>query len=105
MENLLNHWYVKDNVLFISLMRFNAYISIQDGGIDYYFLLNIVDDNDEKLELSFYSLADAISFVQNVLHKCSNIQKAALIYRSMYALADVNVTSDKTMSLTLKNRG
>ena len=69
----LNHWYIDDSELSISLMNF--YVDIEpllDNNNIIVYLLRVVNLNTEIKEISFKfdSLEEAMSFAENDVKKC-----------------------------------
>ena len=62
----LNHWYVQDNKLSISLLRY--YVSIEmvmDGTVS--FLMKVYDGEGECLVFHFSTLEEAVTFTEDVI--------------------------------------
>ena len=81
----LNHWFLKENEISISLMRFHARISILKNNQFIYFQ-TIINEEDNELTFNFYSIEDAISFVEQEVTKSKNtdeiIEKYILKFES-----------------------
>lgn len=63
----IDHWYVRDNELSISLMRFHVSIDTVLENNDIIFKLTVNNSNIEKLYLDFKSLESAINFTENII--------------------------------------
>ena len=77
----LDHWYMKDNELNISLMRFYASIKILNNSKFIYYQLFI--KGEKTLTFNFYTLEDAMSFVENVVNRCNDTDEIVDKYISM----------------------
>ena len=61
MERLkLNHWFVGDNKLSISFLRYHVSIRILKNDKTIFYQLEVMNSNREVLLFNFYSLEDAI---------------------------------------------
>ena len=67
----LNHWFIKDNKLDISLMRFYVEINIKDNK----FKMKVYDSNQETILLNFNTLEEAITYTENIINNCRNIEE------------------------------
>ncbi len=76
-----NHWYIEDNSLLISLLRFHVKISIINNNDNLIFSLEIVNSNMESLLLYFNTLEEAISFTENVISNKNNLIEIATSYQ------------------------
>lgn len=93
---LLNHWFIDNNKIGISLMRFyiDIEILIEDGELCY--KLQIFDDNKVALTFIFETLENAMTFVEDVIGKNSSI-----------TLLDIKKTYDEQYGkskIIIKNR-
>lgn len=76
-----NHWYIVDNSLLISLLRFHVKISIINNNDNLIFSLEIVNSNMETLLLYFNTLEEAISFTENIISNKNNFIEIATSYQ------------------------
>lgn len=68
MESIqLNHWYVGDNHLSISLMDYHASIIISQKNNIICYQVIITDSNQKEIKLDFNTLEESVSFVENVV--------------------------------------
>ena len=67
----LNHWYVNNNTMSISLMKYYASINMVLLNNKVCFVLEIINDERKSIYLSFKSLEDAISFTEDVVSNYS----------------------------------
>ncbi len=77
----LNHWYLDENELSISLMRFHISIEICHNGDNLFYRLRIIDENRKELIFNMYTLEDAIWFSEAVINKCMDIDEIIDNYR------------------------
>lgn len=84
----LNHWFVEEKGVSISLMRFSVLINpfIYNGEI--LFKLEIVDDSMERLNFVFNSLEEAIRFTEDVVSRCIDFQEVITLYNKIYRSND-----------------
>ena len=68
----LNHWFVNDNSITISLMRYCVKICIDYNDINIYYRLTVYDSDMNELVFNFYSLEDAVWFTESVINKCNS---------------------------------
>lgn len=77
----LNHWFSKDNKLDISLMRFYVEINITNNNL---FQMKIYDSNQDTIVLNFKTLEEAITFTEETINKCQNIDDITNNYTKTY---------------------
>lgn len=80
----LNHWYIKENELSISLMRFYVSINILKNDQDIYYQLYVKDSDENDLTFNFYTLEDATTFTEEVISKSCNITEVRDRYINMF---------------------
>ena len=91
----LDNWYVKDNVLSISLMRFYVYIDVKsDNNIK----LKVTDENQNELNFDFEYLDEAIFFTEYVVNGYKNKEEIIEKYNKMFKKEDKNLKIDLTPS-------
>lgn len=93
---LLNHWFIDNNKIGISLMHFyiDIEILIEDGELCY--KLQIFDDNKVALTFIFETFENVMTFVEDVVGKNSSI-----------TLLDIKKTYDEQYGkskIIIKNR-
>ena len=68
----LNHWFVNENELAISLMSFYVSIKMISENNDIYYIARVVNSNTDIKEISFkfLSLEEAITFTESIIAKC-----------------------------------
>lgn len=98
----LNHWYINDNNLSISLMRHHVKIKVLKNDERVFFQLEVIDSKRNKLVFNFYTLEDAISFTENVVAKCSNNIEITNAYIEMFN-NDEFISFDKKYNKTLSS--
>lgn len=96
---MLNNWYIKDNSLQISLLRFHVTIKLEcDNGLISY-EMDVVDNDMKHFIFNLYSLENAISFVENVINKCMSRTEIMEKYMEMYEKNEI-----KKLSLMKKRK-
>ena len=76
----LNHWYIKDNEMSISLMNF--YVSIQsfiDEKSSFY-LLRVCNSDRGILNFSFPTLEEAVSFTEDTVASSFTLEDVTIAY-------------------------
>ncbi len=73
----LDHWVVRDNSFSISLMNLHASIKILNQDGTFLFPIVVVDREMNTSVVNFYSLEEAITFVEDVIRTCRS-RKAVL---------------------------
>lgn len=68
----LNHWFLKDNNMEISLMNLVASIEIDSYIENSFCCLDVKDEEDKVVSLKFNTLEKAVSFVEDYIRKCRN---------------------------------
>ncbi len=85
MKNIeLNHWYIKDNELSISLMRHHVSIRILRNDKNIFYQLAVIDSNRESLLLNFYTLEDAVRFTEDNISKCMDNKEILKQYKELF---------------------
>ena len=79
------HWFVGDNKIGISLMRYAVDIEILKNDSDIFYRLNVYDDGKVALVFNFYSLADAIRFTEEDIDKSDSLNKIVESYKTKFA--------------------
>ena len=67
----LNHWYVNNNTMSISLMKYYVSINMVLLNNKACFVLDVMNNERKNMYLSFESLEDAISFTEDVVSNYS----------------------------------
>ena len=80
----LNHWFINNNSISISLMRYFVEINIDYNDVNLFYRLIIHDSNKNELVFNFYSLEDAIWFTENVINKCKSFKEIINEYESEF---------------------
>lgn len=80
----LDHWFVKDNKLSISLMRFYVSIDIHHNSRSIYHQLKVIDGNRDSLVFNFYTLEDALAFTENLINKCNTLNEVIAKYEEQF---------------------
>ena len=65
-----DNWFIKDNEINISLLRFHTSINILKNDDYVFFHVKVVDEYGKELKFNFYTLEDAIYFTENVVVNC-----------------------------------
>lgn len=69
----LNHWFVSNNQLSISLINYCVIITILKNDEFIFYRLKVIDNNRSDLTFNFYSLEDAITFTEKIISKCNTV--------------------------------
>ena len=80
----LNHWYMKENELSISLMRFYTKIKILKNDQTIYYQLYVKGNEDKELTFNFYTIEDAILFTEQTIAKSHDTNEILQKYISMF---------------------
>lgn len=80
----LDNWYLDDNKLSISLMRFYTEINILSNDEFIYYQTKVIDNNSNQLIFNFYSIEDAISFVESVIKNSKTTDEILETYKEIY---------------------
>ncbi len=76
----LNHWFINNNELSISLLRFYVRINIMSNDNNIYFKLTVINSLMEKNTLYFDSLEEAISFTENTISNSIDFESINNVY-------------------------
>ena len=76
----LNHWFVSDNHLSISLINYCVIITILKNDEFIFYRLKVIDNNRSDLTFDFYSLEDAITFTEKTINKCNTVDDITNAY-------------------------
>jgi len=81
-----NNWFVRDNNLLISLNNFYAGIYVLSENDNVYFKVSVLNYNTMaiELELLFSTMEESISFIEDVVDKCSTFDEILLEYKNLY---------------------
>ena len=80
----LNHWYIKDNELSISLMKFYTKIKILKNDQTIYYQLYVKGNEDKELTFNFYTIEDAILFTERIVAESHDTNEILEKYISMF---------------------
>ena len=80
----LNHWFVSDNSLGISLMRFHVEISLINSYESMYYKLTVTTEDKTKIVVNFYSLEEAILFTEHTINQCLTKEEIIKAYQKQY---------------------
>ena len=80
----LNHWYIKDNELSISLMKFYTKIKILKNDQIIYYQLYVKGNEDKELTFNFYTIEDAILFTERIVAESHDTNEILEKYISMF---------------------
>ena len=70
----LNHWFIKENELSISLMRYYVMVYPISCNNQVSYVLNVMDDENNKT-LYFDTLEESVKFTEEVINSCNNIME------------------------------
>jgi hypothetical protein len=80
----LNHWFVIDNELSISLKKFFVRINILKNDKFIFYKMTINNETQEELVFNFYSLEDAILFTEKVVANSNSNNEIVNYYYDMF---------------------
>lgn len=80
-----NHWYIKENKLDISLMKFYVSIEITKNDKNVFYRLTVTDEEMQELVFNFYTLEDAIFFTEDIISKCFTTKEVIEKYQELYS--------------------
>ena len=70
----LNHWFIKENELSISLMRYYVMVYPISCNNQVSYVLNVMDDENNKT-FYFDTLEESVKFTEDVINNSNNIQQ------------------------------
>ena len=70
----LNHWFIKENELSISLMRYYVMVYPISCNNQVSYVVNVMDDENNKT-LYFDTLEESVKFTEEVINSCNNIME------------------------------
>jgi len=88
----LNHWFVTDNELLISLMRYFVKINICQNNKFIFYRLEVFEEGKVALVFNFDSLSDAIHFTEKIIQNCTEISEIVHQYISRFQKVEFNQT-------------
>ncbi len=74
------HWYIKENKLAISLMRFHVSIDPKIDEETLQYKMKIVDSSMDNISLNFNSLEEAMTFTEEIVSKKTDIEEISEEY-------------------------
>ena len=80
----LNHWYVNENTLSISLMRFYVEIKILKNDYTLYYLLHVKGEENREMTFTFYTIEEALFFTEEFVAKSYSINEVFEKYISTF---------------------
>lgn len=80
----LNHWFVGDNELSISFLRYHVSIRILKNDKTIFYQLEVMNSNREVLLFNFYSLEDAIIFTEQIIQKSKTLKEIVKSYQEQF---------------------
>ena len=83
------NWYVSDNDVSISLMRFHAKYSIKKDD-EHLVHLTVTDKDMKKAVCKFDTIEEAVSFTENVVDNCMCLKDIYDAYKKMYLFQKEN---------------
>ena len=93
-----NHWFINNNDLSISLLRFNVEINFIDN--DNTVKIKIKDNNEDYLSLTVNSLEEAIAFTENVISNSKNKENIIDEYKRIFENNDIKKINDNKVLLS-----
>lgn len=80
----LDHWFVDDNKLLISFMRYYVDIRIYQNDTNVFYQLRVLNQNKESLIFNFDSLEDAIVFTEQTIRKSRTLKEIIKSYQEQW---------------------
>ena len=80
----LNHWYINDNVLSISLLYYYVKITIYKNDDFIFYKLEVINNIKTELTFNFYSLEDAIIFTEETITKYLTTKEIIESYQEQF---------------------
>ena len=79
----MNHWFLEENKLNISLSKLFASIetSLSDGEISWY--LTVTNNRCEEIAFKFDTLEDVVSFVEDEISRCYSVYEVINMYKEV----------------------
>ena len=88
----LNHWFVADNELSISLLKYFVKIIICQNNKFIFYRLEVFEESKADLVFNFYSLSDAIQFTEEIIGKCTKTTEIVEQYINKFQKGEFNQT-------------
>jgi len=79
-----NNWYIKDNDIKVSLLKFHVTISICKNNKNIYYSLKVIDGDRKELVFNFYTLEDAIAFTEDTISNCHDRSEIVSKYEDLF---------------------
>lgn len=79
-----NRWFIKENELSISLMRFHVSIKITKNEKKVFYPLVVTDSDQKTARFNFSSLEEAVFFTEDVVTKKRDIHEVIDGYKEIY---------------------
>ena len=83
-----NHWFIKDNKLEVSLLNLFASIEITKNDQNVFYKLRVSDQDMETAMFNFYTLEDAVSFIEDKIRRCRSTEEVINMYQDMHINKD-----------------
>ena len=80
----LNHWYLNNNNLSISLMKYCVNIITRKNSYGIYYQLIVLGEDKNELIFNFYTLEDSISFTENIVNKSNSFDEIVNEYETRF---------------------
>ena len=100
----LNHWFVEDNELKISLMRYFIKISICQNNESIFYRLEVIKKSKTSLIFNFYSLSDAIRFTEETVKKCTKTSEIVEEYITRFEKVEFNPAKNNEKNKIIKRK-
>ena len=90
---LLNHWFIDNNKIGISLMRYYVDIEILVEDSELCYKLQVFNDNEMALTFIFKTLENAITFIEDVVNKNYSMTLLDIkkIYEEQYGINRIKI--------------
>ena len=80
----LNQWYLNNNNLSISLMKYCVNIITRKNSYGIYYQLIVLGEDKNELIFNFYTLEDSISFTENIVNKSNSFDEIVNEYETRF---------------------
>ena len=97
MQAIKKDWYIIDNQLSLSLIRYFLKITICKNDYDIYFRLEVYENSKVVLTFNFYSLEEAICFAEETIQKCNSVKEIADCYTKQWQTGKLKRTKNKKL--------
>ena len=84
-EEIINNWFIKDNVLTKKYNNYSVRVTILKNNINVFYRTEIFKHNKRRITFNFYSLEDVITFIEESMNKCLNEEEILKFYEEQFS--------------------